>query len=249
MKTNFSSLKQYALYLNKWLNDYLKQANKKAVVIGISGGIDSALALAICFLSKKVKVYPYFLDIENSTLDKQCIKALEKHYKIKIPKINLKDEYLKIVKKTKLKNSLAKSNIKPRLRMLSLYALAQEHNALVLGTSNLDELYLGYYTKYGDGACDLALLSKMIKQEVFNMAKELNVPPIIINRKPSASLYSGQTDEEDMGLKYLDIDKYLDGKKTSKKVADLIKQKHQLAKHKKIKLNEPDKAYINRKII
>lgn len=243
----FKSMHEYAKYLNCWIRDYLIAAKKDGVVLGISGGIDSAVVLALCLMNKDIKVIARFFNIKNSSLDKKCIKDLETTYKIKIKNVNFKKEVKSITKKLKIENELAIANIKPRMRMLSLYALAQQHNALVIGTSNLDELYLGYYTKFGDGACDLAPIAHLNKREVYQLAHTLNVPYSIINRAPSASLYENQTDEKELDITYEEIDNFLDGKKVSRNSLNKIKKWHNASLHKSALLKTPE-PFKERKI-
>ena len=102
------------------------------------------------------------------------------------------------------------ANIKPRLRMTTLYFFANTINYLVAGTGNRSELSIGYFTKYGDGGADVLPLAHLVKSEVRALARELNVPPAIIERTPSAGLWLGQTDEEDMGFTYADLERYLE---------------------------------------
>jgi NAD+ synthase len=103
-------------------------------------------------------------------------------------------------------SELAKANIKPRLRMTALYAVAQTHNYLVVGTGNKSELAVGYFTKYGDGGVDLEPLGDLYKWEVRGLARELGVPQAVIDRPPSAGLWAGQTDEGEMGITYAALD-------------------------------------------
>ena len=238
----FTNIQQYAKYLNKWLYNYIKSAHKNGVVLGVSGGIDSALCLALCYGDYKVKVKPYFIDFNNTELDRKCVKALEKKYHISIPTLNITSAYNSINNACKIKDKLTKTNIKPRLRMTALYALAQQNNMLVLGTSNAPESYLGYFTKYGDAACDIALISRLLKKDIYEMAKYLKIPNLIIKRAPSASLYMGQTDEKDLGLSYKEIDAYLQNPKTklSDKTLKRIKQLHRASAHKLNKGNAPE---------
>jgi NAD+ synthase len=101
---------------------------------------------------------------------------------------------------------LANANIKPRLRMITLYHLANSRNYLVAGTGNRSELMIGYFTKYGDGGVDLLPIGSLLKSDVRDLAAEIAVPKRIIDRAPSAGLWAGQTDEEEMGLTYEDLD-------------------------------------------
>jgi NAD+ synthase len=103
-------------------------------------------------------------------------------------------------------SAMARANIKPRLRMTALYTLAQTRNYLVAGTGNKSELEVGYFTKYGDGGVDLEPLGDLYKWQVRDLARELGVPQPVIDRPPSAGLWAGQTDEEEMGVSYAELD-------------------------------------------
>ncbi|MFC2037808.1 NAD(+) synthase, partial [Chloroflexota bacterium] len=105
--------------------------------------------------------------------------------------------------------TMAKANVKPRLRMTTLYALAQTHSYLVAGTGNRSELEIGYFTKYGDGGVDVEPLGRLYKWQVRQLAQELGVPQAVIDRPPSAGLWSDQTDEDEMGITYDDLDAIL----------------------------------------
>jgi NAD+ synthase len=103
-------------------------------------------------------------------------------------------------------SSMAQANIKPRLRMAAAYALAQTHGYLVAGTGNKSELMVGYFTKYGDGGVDVEPLGDLYKWQVRQLARELGVPQPVIDRPPSAGLWAGQTDEDEMGITYDELD-------------------------------------------
>ena len=104
---------------------------------------------------------------------------------------------------------LSRANIRLRIRMTYLYQFAQLNNRFVMGTSNLSERTVGYFTKWGDGASDLNPLAMHVKQEVYTLARYLEVPDCIINKKPSADLWEGQTDEDELGITYAQIDDYI----------------------------------------
>jgi NAD+ synthase len=103
------------------------------------------------------------------------------------------------------------ANIKPRLRMATLYFVANSLNYLVAGTGNRSELTIGYFTKYGDGGVDLLPIGHLLKSDVRSLARELGIPQSIIDKAPSAGLWIGQTDEEEMGFTYADLENYLTG--------------------------------------
>jgi NAD+ synthase len=104
---------------------------------------------------------------------------------------------------------MAYANIKPRLRMTALYGLAQGHGYLVAGTGNKSELMVGYFTKYGDGGVDVEPLGELYKSQVRQLAHTLGIPGPVIDRPPTAGLWHGQTDEEDMGITYHQLDSTL----------------------------------------
>ena len=127
---------------------------------------------------------------------------------------------------------LAEANLKPRLRMITLYYFANKLNYLVAGTSNRSELKIGYFTKYGDGGADILPLGNLLKNQVKELAKYLDIPEKIINKPPSAGLWVGQTDEKEIGMSYNLLDKYLktgklNNKIIEKKIQDkIIKSSH-----------------------
>ena len=140
-------------------------------------------------------------------------------------------EILENASKTNIE--LSKANIRPRVRMTYLYEYAQIKNLLVIGTSNLSERTVGYSTKWGDGASDFNPLGMITKREVYILAKYLGIPECIVNKKPSADLWEGQTDEEELGIKYEQIDEFiLNGTTENKKLDELIKLKNEKASHK-----------------
>lgn len=240
-------IEAYGKYLIKWISDYIISAKKEGVIFGVSGGIDSALCLALCLQNKEV-INPdfYFLDINSSTEDYECVKLLEKTFKVKIPRINLLPIYKQYVKTLKITDKLSDINLKPRIRMSTIYALAQQKNKLVLGTSNLDELYVGYFTKFGDGANDISPIANLTKKHIRELAKIFNVPQQIIDRKPTAGLYKNQSDEDDLKVSYDAIDDYLMNKKINVKDKKRIEHLHTIAKHKLSGMNKP-KPFVNLK--
>ena len=127
---------------------------------------------------------------------------------------------------------MAASNIKPRLRMITLYYYAQNNGYMVLSGSNRSEFMTGYFTKYGDSGADLMPLLNLYKTDIFEMAKVLRVPDIIINKKPSAGLWEGQTDEDEFGFTYEELDNYLMNNSETKS-KDLIDKKIRQSEHKR----------------
>ena len=129
-------------------------------------------------------------------------------------------------------NKIAKMNTASRIRAVILYNYANAHNALVIGTSNKTELKLGYFTKYGDGACDIEVIGDLFKTEVIELSKFLKIPEKIINKVPTAELYHGQTDEAELGASYEEIDKILKNNKSDSNLSKKIKKRIKDNEHK-----------------
>ncbi len=243
----------YVKYLETWLLQYVTTQNLNGVAIGLSGGIDSAVVavLATRSLGSK-KVSCYSLNIANSKLDYECIDAIKEKFDIdvidfQLDKIN--DSYIKVLKLDRELSNFdnVAANIKPRVRMIALYTMAQTKRQIVLGTTNYDEYYVGYYTKYGDGASDINLLIGLIKKHIYQIAEYLEIPAIIIDRPPSASLYDNQTDEAELGFSYEVLDKYLSHETIPTTTRIKIEKMHKVNKHKEHEIVGPNffMSYLN----
>lgn len=200
----------YIEYLCKFIKAKVQEANAQGIVVGISGGIDSALVVSLAKKALGDNFLGLIMPIDNMSFDLEHITKLEQNLNVKFKTVNLTKINRQLNEIYDLKNDMAIANIKPRLRMTTLYALAQEKNYLVAGTDNLDEFYIGYFTKYGDGGADILPISHLTKGEVRFLASLLDVPQEIINKKPSAGLWEGQSDEDELGFSYADLDFYLD---------------------------------------
>lgn len=192
----------------QFLKRELKQRNKTRAVLGISGGVDSAVVAILCqkagldlqaiFMPygklsqpKRVKMLTKnFFEVDITEVVNHQIKLIEKRTGISLDKVD-------------------KGNIMARTRMIIQYALARKLDGLVVGTENLSEYYLGYFTFHGDQACDINPIAGLFKTQVMELAKYLGVPAEILNQKPSAELYEGQTDEKELGFSYREADPIL----------------------------------------
>ena len=230
---------KYKNYLVSWLQEKVKDAGSKGVVVGLSGGVDSSVVAAIAkeaFPNNSIGVY---LPIGNMGQDLIDAKLVAEKINIETKEINLTTTYEEIKKVMNVKNKLSNANIKPRLRMTALYAIAQENNYLVLGTDNAAEWILGYFTKYGDGGVDLLPIIHLLKSQVKELAKKLDLPKVVYTKKPTAALWEGQSDEEELGVSYDEVDAYIQGKKISDKSKKIIEHQIKSTQHKREKLPTP----------
>ncbi len=199
--------------LVKWIRNRVVAAGARGLVVGLSGGIDSAVVAELCRLAYPEKTLAVALPCNSNPADLRDAELVANQLGLPFKKIYLGEafaafkEILGIIKEEE--KTLPVANIKPRLRMTVLYYFASSHNYLVAGTGNKSELTIGYFTKYGDGGVDLLPLGEMVKTEVRELAYYLGIPEEIILRPPSAGLWEGQTDEDELGFSYAQLDKYI----------------------------------------
>lgn len=235
-------LKEYLLEIEKFLKEYLEKAHAKSYVLGLSGGVDSSLVAAIAKKAVgKDKLFCYAIDIDSNKADIEDAKEVAKQLDLNLEVINLTKTYNRYLKDLKGKEfiRLTKSNLKVRMRMCALFAYAQEHSGLVLGTDNMDERYVGYFTKYGDGAADVLPIVYLTKAEVREAAEIYGVSKVLANRVPTAGLFEGQTDEGEMGIKYADLDAFLLGEKVAPEIEERINHLHKVSEHKRVEIPTP----------
>ena len=214
----------------------LKEANSEGIVFGNSGGKDSALAGIICKLACE-NTLGIMMPCESKVNFEDDISdavLLAEKFNIECITVDLtaaKKSILSEVSTSKLSETAVK-NIPPRLRMTTVYAFAQSCNALVCGTGNRSENYVGYFTKWGDGGYDFNPVSDLTVTEVYEFLKFLEAPKSIIKKAPSAGLFEGQTDEKELGVTYKEIDDFLlHGKKGEN--YDKIEKMHNITEHKR----------------
>ena len=235
--------KQEINNISQWISNYQKESGCDGYVIGISGGLDSAIVTSLCCQAiGKGKVIAIYLPCESSLNMEEDAIQLAKNLGIELRVSNLIDSYNSIIQKLEeggeTVNQSTKANIKARLRMTMLFALANQYNYLMAGTSNLSELMVGYFTKFGDGGVDIEPIGNYYKTEIYKMAELMpEIPDSIKTKAPSADLSPGQTDEKNIGMPYSEIDKILKGldpndsqnleginRDNIKKIKDMIKK-------------------------
>lgn len=230
------TLKGYLKEIENWLKEYLANSSCKAFVLGISGGVDSTLVAAIAKNAVgKENLFCYALPIDSNPKDVEDALKVKDALDLNMEVVDLTETYKSYIKELNGEDfsRLTKGNLKARMRMSALYAFAQEHNALVLGTDNLDESYVGYFTKYGDGGVDLLPIAHLLKKEVREGVILYGLSSYLANRTPTAGFYEGQTDEIEMGVTYDELDNYLLGKEVSEKAKARIEHLHKISEHKR----------------
>lgn len=204
-----------------WIKEQVTKANSQGIVVGISGGIDSAVVAALSKKSLGDKVLGLIMPCQSNHIDEEYGLLIASKLNLKIERVLLDSVYnsfLKIlppvgdITSGRGSTKLSLANIKPRLRMITLYYFANSLNYLVAGTGNRSEIMVGYFTKYGDGGTDILPIGGLLKTEVRELARELDIPNEIIDRTPTAGLWHGQTDEGELGMRYEDLDNIISGK-------------------------------------
>ena len=236
-------------FIVNWLDDYLSKANINGFVIGISGGIDSAVTSTLCALTNR-KVLLVNLPIKQNNDEykraSKHITHLTNNYlntsSIEIQLDNSFESFKNSLPIEVQENNLSMANSRARLRMMSLYAIAQNENCLVVGTGNkIEDFGIGFYTKYGDGGVDISPIADLLKSEVFEIAKELNVIEEIQLAKPTDGLWGDErTDEDQIGATYDELEwamAYKNNKqdklnKREETVLDIYKNLNKINQHK-----------------
>ena len=199
--------------LRRFVRETVAEAGAKGVVIGLSGGIDSAVVTKLCAdaLGPKSVLNVFMPSRVTPAEDYRSTAEMSSMWGTEYRVVDIQPavDALVAVLLSDAETPLERGNISARCRMTVLYNLAKKRQYLVAGTSNQSEIMMGYFTKFGDGACDMTPLANMYKTEVRQIAALIGVPQPIIDKPPSAGLWEGQTDESEMGIKYADLDRIL----------------------------------------
>lgn len=237
-------MRDYGVELEKrvaFIKEKLSQSGCKGIVFGNSGGKDCALVGILCkkACADTVGVIMPCESSVNFGSDMDDGNALADKFGIETRIVDItavKKAEMEALSTATTLNSIAITNIAPRLRMTTLYAIGASEGRLVAGTGNRSERYMGYFTKWGDGAFDFDPIADLTVGEVYEFLEYLGAPESIIKKAPSAGLFEGQTDEQDMGVTYKAIDEYiLTGKATPEDKA-IIDRYHARSEHKRAPL-------------
>jgi NAD+ synthase len=204
-------LKSIVGIITDFIINEVNKRNSEGVVVGLSGGLDSSVAASLAVKALGAKcVFALVLPELNITPKQDIFDAqqLAKSLRIKYKIIEIGVTKRRLLTKMP-KNKLAQGNFSSRLRMCLIYYYAGIMHRLVLGTSDKSELMLGYYTKHGDGAADIFPIADLYKTEVRELARYLQIPSAVLEKKSSPRLWKGQTAEDEIGLYYEEIDEIL----------------------------------------
>ncbi|ALT67938.1 NAD+ synthase [Methanobrevibacter millerae] len=196
----------------EFVQNKVSEANADGLVVGLSGGIDSTLAAFLaCEAVGKKNVFGIVMPSTTTpTEDKLHGTAIAQLLGINYKEIaidSILNEFLSVTQLEEDKLSIG--NLKARIRMSIIYFYANSKNYLVSGTGNKSEILIGYFTKHGDGACDIEPIGDLYKTDVYQLAKYLEIPQEIIDKPPRAGLWNNQTDEDEIGMTYELLDKIL----------------------------------------
>lgn len=231
-----SNIEKEVEEITKWIKEYVKNSGAKGVVIGNSGGKDSAtvIALATKALGSE-NVLTVAMPCNSISADLEDAKLVADKFGVELLNIDLTETFKTLEAEIEQKiegNAEAKINTKPRLRMTTLYYIAQSKGYLVIGTGNKCEATVGYTTKWGDNAHDFNPIGDFTVQEVLQIGEYLGVPEKIIKKAPSDGL-GKLTDEQKLGVTYKQIAEYIETGKTDEDALIIIKKKEEISKHKR----------------
>ena len=221
----------------EWIRGIVNSAGAKGIVLGMSGGIDSAVVAALVKRALPNDCFCVTMPCYSNPIDEEHAKLVADAIGIEMKTVVLDDAFdtmKKLVDAKETDPKLAIANIKSRLRMVTLYYYAGVNNYLVAGTGNRSEITIGYFTKYGDGGSDMLPLASFVKKEVKALAKYLEIPEIVITKPPTAGLWEDQSDEKEMGMSYEDLDNYILTGEAHVDIKNKVDMLHNRSEHKRL---------------
>lgn len=221
--------------LVNWLQEKVKEARAEGLVFGLSGGIDSAVIAGIAKRAFPNNSLGIIMPCHSDPIDEEHGILVADTFNLEKIKVDLSDSFDILYKSMGVENKskLAMSNLKPRLRMTTLYYHGQNNNYLVVGSSNKSEYTVGYFTKHGDSGVDLLPLTSFVKSEIRELARQLGTPEIVIEKPPTAGLWKDQTDEEEMGFGYDVLDNYIKTGRGPEEITSRIDRMNKSSEHKR----------------
>lgn len=233
------NIKALADKLTSWIRDEVTAGGCRGVVTGMSGGIDSAVLAVLCQRAFPQSTLGVMMPCHSNPDDKAHALAVAEKFAIPTVEVALDSIYETFLRELpEFKDNpelehLAQANLKPRLRMVALYYIANQRRYMVAGSGNRSEIAIGYFTKHGDGGVDIMPLGNLVKSQVRELARHLGVPEAIIDKPPSAGLWEGQTDEAEMGVSYEELDGYVLTGEASEEVRQRIEKMMAGSAHKR----------------
>jgi NAD+ synthase len=236
-------------HIVRWLGDYLDQSRLQGFIIGVSGGIDSAVSSTLCALTGKTVLalnMPIYQAKDQFSRASKHISRLKKTFpNVQDLDIDLTPifEQIQASFPADIQDGLTMANTRSRLRMIALYAAASHHRMVVVGTGNkIEDFGIGFFTKYGDGGVDISPIADLMKTEVYALGKELGIQEEILNAPPTDGLWEdNRTDEKQIGASYAELEQAMqyiasgETKKLTKRekeVVEIFKQLNAANNHK-----------------
>ena len=234
-------MRDYGLEFEKraaFIRERLEESRCEGIVFGNSGGKDSALVGILCKAAceNTVGLIMPCASRRNYGLDRDDGLAVAEQFGIETRVVDLtpvREAELAALEGVTQLTDMAVANIAPRLRMVTLYAIAHAENRLVAGTGNASEAFVGYFTKWGDEAYDFNPIADLSVTEIYEFLEYLHAPRSVIEKAPSAGLFEGQTDEKEMGVSYAAIDAYMAGEPVGERERGIIERMHRASEHKR----------------
>lgn len=219
-----------------WIKESVLLAKAKGVVLGLSGGVDSAVVAALCKKAFPDNTLCLIMPCYSNDKDEQDARHLAEQIQLNVQKVQLNNIYDAFLGQVRAGEKCSKQilgNVKSRLRMLTLYYFAAKLNYLVVGPTNKSEFLIGYFTKHGDSGSDIMPIADYVKEEIYKLGEQLNIPKEILEKTPTAGLWEGQTDELEMQMSYNQLDNYILNGLAKKRVMEKIESMKLNSEHKR----------------